>query len=258
MKALLLDTNVVFDIIYIQRPRFAEAHNFYTGFNNFALSIEPRVHKECNTVLLEYAVSFATELENYIVAKQKHMKAWNLLKPSQRKSLLNGFVSFAVQRNGDDQDGKIPFYRQIIDKVGVELTRMTYSELREFLLEISPRMMGHLRAEMRARFVYLIPMVDIANIATYKFIDDLKNKLAGTYFKQKQSEDRAILVSVIHLITFGDTDGNSFESITFYTYDDPFLESYQAVCSNPPKLTLIDYDNYLTEGLRALTMRKPY
>ena len=91
MKALLLDTNVVFDIIYIQRPRFAEAHNFYTGFNNFALSIEPRVHKECNAVLLEYAVSFATELENYIVAKQKQkiftklwVSKWSLMKRTGR------------------------------------------------------------------------------------------------------------------------------------------------------------------------------
>ncbi len=258
MKAFLIDTNVVLDIVYSQRPRYQNAENFYRGFSNKQLAVEPKVHKECNKVLMDHAWAFSSDLQGYIYSdRKKSKKPWDSLRPAQRKTILNNFMTF-VSKQDPNQDGKVPFYKQIIERVGTELSRLSLLDLKDFLVELSQSMWDHLRSEVRARFEYYVPVGDITNEAHYKFISDLKSKLSSNYFNGKQSEDRLILTSVIHLIAFGDINGNEFDTITFYTYDEPFLNVYQSLLANPPLFQEKEYNTYLTKGLKGLTMEKPY
>ncbi|MCL4479973.1 MAG: hypothetical protein M1113_00590 [Candidatus Thermoplasmatota archaeon] len=259
MKSSLLDTNVVFDIIYQSRDRHESAESFYKGFNNLELGIENIVHQECNMVLLKYASEFGSDLENYIHTREKHTnKLWDAMSVKLRKDILEKFSNDLMINLQGRSDGHVPFYREIITRSLSKLVRMTIEDLREYFLEMPTVMMRYLRNEIKSRFTVFRPFVDLEKKETYEFTSKLKEKLANPYFKSRQSEDRKILTSIIALITFGDANKNAFDEILFYTCDPEFLHSYSEIKASPPTLSETKYDNFLNHALISLVFMRPY
>lgn len=254
----MLDTNVVFDIIYPQRSRYKEAQSFYRGFEYYTLSIEIRVRSECNKVLNDYSMSFGYDLENYLLAKQRHRKAWDKLKPVERRRTLDKFLVDMGAKYKADKDGFIPFYRQIVERSKSSLSRMTFNDLRQFLFDLPSELMKHISKEIESRFTIISPYHDLDEEDTYKFKEKLKETLKNPYFTQNQSFDQTIFISIVHIFTFGDTDGNLFDSITFYTSDTKFLKVYSNISSNPPKLPEKRFEGLFSSALNGIEFRNPY
>ena len=57
-----LDTNVVLDIIYPERPRSKDSTAFYMKFKNYELKIENQVYKECQSLAIKYLNYFTRVL----------------------------------------------------------------------------------------------------------------------------------------------------------------------------------------------------
>lgn len=258
MNLNLLDTNVVLDVVYQERDHHQDSDKFYRTFNYFELSICSRVYEECNRVIINYTTRFGSDLLAYIESKQRRKKHWDAKDRSERKGVLLGFLSDMAIRYKNDSNGYLPFYKAILDRSRTNIQKMQFSELKEFLLEIPRIMLLYLQGEIKARFKVINQFVDIQQSDTFEFTDKLKNVFSNPYFAHRQSEDRRILVNMIGIIVFGDTENNKYSDVTFHTCDQPFTESFANITQLPPKLKNAKYDSYLSIALRALNFSRPY
>ena len=254
----LLDTNVVFDLIYPDRPRYDRALQFYKNFKNLELSIETKVHTECQRVTIEFIGKFTTDLENFLASRNRRGKHWDRLNAKGRSEALNDFL--IAHSNNDKSHAKdiLPFYSYAMKTIRSYLVQISYSEIKEYLLSLSSEILGYLRQQILARFSVITPYYAIDKEEITRLIESLRESILGKSFPSSQKDDFNILVSLIQIYSFGNSENEKYDSLSFYTNDDDFFESYNKLQKSPPPLDEKLLNDYLKEALKSITFHKPY
>jgi hypothetical protein len=259
-SANLLDTNVVFDLIYPDRPRYKKALEFYKNFKNLELSIEPKVNIECQRVTVEFIGKFSTDLENFLSHRNQRSKRWDQLNPKQRSDALNDFLNTHSNNNNSHAKDILSFYTYTMKTIRSNLVHLNYIEVKEYLLNLSSELLGNLRQQIFVRFSYIIPYYAIDKEEIIRFIDSLRESILGLdkSFSSSQKEDFNILVSLIQIYTFGDSESRRYDSLLFYTNDENFLKSFNKLKNSDPSLNEKLLDGYLKKALEFISFEKPY
>ncbi len=253
-----IDTNILFDIIYEGRLRHKKAMEFYKQFKNLELSVEPKVHAEANSVILKYIQNFAQDLNNFLFTKNRHSKPWDSLKPLERKKRLNEFLVEITKQKKDLAPDFLPFYEGMIQAVQVEMMDNDFEELKEGLLTMPVSHLQLFKINVRNRFTYYSPAFDINRQDMLDFLSKLKDKLKNVYFTKEQRSDMEIIISVIHLVLFGNASGTAMKFIILYTNDKNMISNYGHICSTPPDLDQTDFNEMLKRGITSVNLDNPY
>ena len=253
-----VDTNIVFDIIYDSRVRHERAVEFYKKFKNLELSIEPRVHSEANSVILDYIQNFSQDLNNFLYTKNRHTKHWDSLKPLERKKRLQEFLTEITRQKKDLSADFFPFYKGMVDSVQVEMIDCDYEELKEALLEMPVQHLQMFKINVRNRFTYFSPAFDMDRQDMIDFEGKLKKKLKNEYFEKKQRADMEIVISILHIVLFGNDSEISIKFILFYTNDNDMMKNYGHLCDSPPDLEQTDFNDLLKKGISSVELNNPY
>lgn len=254
----LLDTNVVFDLIYPDRPRYDRALQFYKNFKNLELSIETKVHTECEKVTIEFISKFITDLENFLASRNRRGKLWDGLNAKGRSEALNDFLS--AHSNNDKSRAKdiLPFYTYAMKIIRSYLVHLSYTEIKEYLLSLSSELLGYLHQQILARFSIITPYYAIDKEEITKLSENLRESILGKSFPSSQKDDFNILVSLIQIYSFGNSENEKYDSLSFYTNDKEFIDSYKKLQESPQPLNEKLLNDYLNKALNSITFHKPY
>jgi len=228
----LLDTNVVFDIIYNTRKRSKAAIKFYSEFKNYELGIENIVLKESNKVILESAYEFINHFTNFLKKwKDQKNKSWNDSTYSERLRIIGDFKKHVFEEQGTNKYKE--FIIDVIDKIGYRLSEMEVGEINKLFIELPGYLVNELNKQIKAKFRIITPYSPSSN-DDFNDLDLLKNIL-NSIFKERSSFDRDILINLIILILNGDVYGNHYKHVDFYTEDEDFINNFNNACAKIEK-----------------------
>ena len=88
MELYMVDTNIVFDIIYYKRARHSKAKNFYENFDR-KICINNIVNEECYNIINGYSHSFVSDFGDYLNNLDSN---WNKLGDNARSEILDNFI----------------------------------------------------------------------------------------------------------------------------------------------------------------------
>ncbi|MHB8561349.1 MAG: hypothetical protein ACYDAP_09365 [Thermoplasmataceae archaeon] len=255
--ANFLDTNLVLDIIYPERTRNKEAVEFYKRFRNYELAIEDQVQKECQTLMIRYLNKFSVDLQNYISANDRHSKKWDLLDQKKRSKILTDFIGEHKKLGQKNNGDYFPFYKSLINLSRHEIIYLNFRDLKEYLMSLPSEVMRFLSEQIRTRFDYKIPYNSIEREDIIKFRQALNDSLLTSVFKRGQRGDRYILVNIIHLLLFGDSDGKNYDKIVLFTYDKDFFDNFNQIKASPPAIIPFNLVENYPEILENLSFEIP-
>ncbi len=223
----LIDTNIVFDIIYSKRDRNSLAINFYKEFKNFELKISDVVKKECMKVLIKYTVEFSTDFNNFLGGQNSLGKHWDNMDTNSRSNFINDFVKGI--KNKSNYKEIIPFYENLIKRIKKSVIFIDTENINKYLLELSSAMQEYFLDSLNMMFSTVIPNKNSLDFTkNYKKFHDLLRD----YFNEKQSSDFEILINLILLVIFGNMENNTVDLINFYSCDKKFIKNFNTICKN--------------------------
>ncbi len=254
MNLPLIDTNIVFDIVfdivYGGRYRHKIAIEFYKQFKNYELSIEKNVYTECSDVLYKYSSDFSMDFKNFL---DSNSKFWNKMDKHDRSEIIDIFLKNMDNKRGVDY---IPFYHGIIDKVEDDLIYFRKEDLIDFIFNLPSKMVKYLCESIESRFSTVFPdsYAEDTDIINDGNINELYNMFINNYFNPRQSYDALILTSLIDIINYG----NKIDGINFYTCDGTFVKNFKKISSNKPSIQNMELKKYFLNGIENITFKKPY
>ncbi len=248
----LLDTNVVFDIIYDTRKRSKAAIKFYSEFKNYELGIENIVKIESNKIILESANEFIFHFSNFIKKwKDQKNKSWDDSTYSERLKIIEDFKKHISEEEGTNKYKE--FIINAIDKIGYRLSELEESKINELFMEFPGYYVNELNKQIKAKFRIIIPY-SLSSNDNLNDLNLLKNIL-NSIFKERGSFDRDILINLIILILNGDVDGNHYKRVEFYTEDEDFINNFNNARSKIEKEGLKDT---LKDSFKKIAFLKGY
>ena len=236
--ANFLDTNLVLDIIYPERKRNKEAVEFYKKFRNFELAIENQVFQECQKLIIRYLNKFTLALQNYISKNDRRSKKWDLQDQKKRSRILTDFLQEEKERALKNNEDYFPFYKSLINLSRNEIIYLNFNDLKDYLISLPVEVMRFLSEQLKTRFEYILPLNSIEREDIIRFREALNNALAESVFKTRERGDRYILLNIVHILLFGDSNGKIYDSIVVFTNDANFLKNFNRVKASPPGLNL--------------------
>lgn len=252
-----LDTNVVLDIIYPERPRSKDATAFYMKFKNYELKIENQVYKECQSLAIKYLNYFTADLQNFISTNDRHSKKWDLLDQKKRSKLLTLFLDNIKEPGKNHKLDRIPFYKSLINLSRHEIIYLNFKDLKDYLIGLASEVMRYLSEQIKTRFEYKLPYSPIEREDIIKFKTALLDSLRASVFKRDQIGDVYILSNIIHLLLYGDSDGNKYSEIVLFTYDKDFLNNFTKIKESPPEVIQGYLEKNYPEILGSLSLEYP-
>jgi len=210
----MIDTNVVFDIIYDGRQRHNNAIEMYKNFKNYELSISGKVKQECYKVVNDYSTRFSTELINTLKSQNRRGKNWDDMDTNQRSNFIKDFKNRIIKGPANDYT---PFFKIILEKIEDDIIYLNMDTIYEYAFNITGMMDSYLYDAIKTRFSIIEPDI---NDTIKHYSNELGNIFNGSnFFSENQSQDLAILIELINVVgTYGDNLANLY----FYTNDKTF------------------------------------
>ncbi|MEM3907765.1 MAG: hypothetical protein QXZ17_13055 [Nitrososphaerota archaeon] len=251
-----IDTNVLLDIIYDQRQRHKLAMDFYKRFKNLELSVVFEVFKEANKVVEDYCSGFARDFSTFLISEEKHSTKWDDLSRGKKIKRLEDFKNWVNSRYKDD--AVYPFYNAILTNVEVYLPDRSYSDIREFLLNLPSYFLLWLKVNIQTRFSIHIAISDISNDNVRKFQDELDKLMRSKYFDKTQKGDVRIIIELILLILYGSEVVREYKQVTFYTLDNLLSSNFFKFKREMPIMNDTEFNDLMKKGLERITIEAPY
>jgi len=223
-KAYFLDTNIVFDAIYPNRPRHPDFKNFYANFPQFSIGITNPVASEFNTIAARSAELLAKYLHNLIMDND-----WDKLDISKREALLkntrDGLVNYLITNK---EENKKEFVLDAFKAIIQQLINTNKKEMLELLPYLPDDYLRQQQQKVNERFVITPTNTDCLYYNKWKdTIKSLNNEIEA--FKDKENQDYEIFCDIILLKHCGAKYPNKstayFEHITFYSNDTKFIKN---------------------------------
>lgn len=152
---------------------------------------------------------------------------------------------------------RIPFYKSLINLSRHEIIYLNFKELKDYLIGLPSEVMGYLSEQIKARFEYKLPYSSIEREDIIKFRQALADSLRGSVFKRDQIGDMYIIVNVINLLLYGDSDGDLYDKIAVFTFDEDFYNNFNKMKTSPPDLKTENLKTNYPEILRSLSVEFP-
>ena len=223
-KAYFLDTNIVFDAIYPNRPRHPDFKNFYANFPQFSIGITNPVASEFNTIAARSAELLAKYLHNLIMDND-----WDKLDISKRGALLKNtrdeLVNYVITNK---EENKKEFVLDAFEAITSQLINSNKKEILDLLPYLPEDYLRQQQKEVKNRFIITPTDTSCSSYNKWKnAIKSLNNEVEA--FKEKENQDYEIFCDIILLKRCGarypDMSTASFERITFYSNDTKFIKN---------------------------------
>lgn len=210
----MIDTNVVFDIIYDSRQRHNNAIDMYKKFNNYELSLSGKVEQECYKVVDRYSTSFSTELINALNSQNRRGKNWDDMDITKRDNFINDFKNKII--NGQINE-YTPFFKTILEIIEDTVIYSNMNSINEYVFNITGMMDSYLYDAIKNRFGVIQPNIDDTH---KRYSNELVNIFKNyNFFSKNQSQDLGILIDLINVVN---THSDNLTYLHFYTNDGPF------------------------------------
>jgi len=223
-KAYFLDTNIVFDAIYPNRPRHLDFNKFYANFHPFSIGITNPVAIEFNTIAARSAELLAEYLHNLIMDND-----WDKLDISKREALLKNtrdeLVNYVITNK---EENKKEFVLDAFKAIIQQLINTNKKEMLDLLPYLPDDYLRQQQEKINERFVITPTNTDCLSYNKWKnAIKSLNNEIEA--FKEKENQDYEIFCDIILLKHCGAKYPNKstadFERITFYSNDTNFIKN---------------------------------
>lgn len=213
----MIDTNVVFDIVYDSRPRHKNAMETYKTFKNYELSISGKVNQECYKVVDDYSTRFSKEFINALKSQNRRGKNWDDMSVTQRAKFIKDFKNDIVNRQMSDY---IPFFKTIVEKIQDTIIYSNMNTIYEYVFHLTGMMDSYLYDAIATRFSIIETAVDDTTRSYSNELEVIFNN--SHFFRKNQSQDLAILIDLINV---SNSYGENLINLYFYTYDKRFVEN---------------------------------
>lgn len=210
----MIDTNVVFDIIYDSRQRHNNAIDAYKKFKNYELSISGKVKQECYKVVNDYSTTFSAKLINTLKSHNRRGKNWDDMNINQRANFIEDFENEIINGIIDEYT---PFFKTILERIKDTIIYSNMNSIYEYVFNITGMMDSYLDDAIKTRFSTIEPNIDdTLKRYSIKLADIFNN---SNFFSKNQSQDLEILIDLINVVC---TYSDDLTNLHFYTNDKPF------------------------------------
>lgn len=246
----LVDTNIVFDIVYTERDRNTLAMKFYREFKNLELMISDTVKVECMKVIMKYSMEFARDFNNFLAIKNSRGKSWDKMNADSRTNFLSDFVKNTKTKN----NYKVfhPFYENVMRKIKKVIIFIDSQKINKYLLELPSAIQDYFLESIKIMFSFVVPNTDssefLKNSKKFEFL--LKD-----YFDEKETSDFKILINLIMLVKVGDSQNNKIDSVLFYSCDKGFIKNFNTISQDKTIIFKNNQDSDISK-IKFLTIKE--
>lgn len=250
MEVSLLDTNLVLDDYFPKRKRNSDMRKFVQSFKYGDLSYTNSVGGECINVISRALADCSLVLNNLILRKHKGSKSWDELDSGMRREAVKSAI-FQLKANPGDLEKNLDLIITFLDLYREWIASVQEQELRVFMMAIVPNAVADFASYVLGRYSLITPLYPNSDD---KPVEAIKSFLLKFFPKPYNSYDLTIAVDILLLATYGESKGDKFSIISFFTADEDFLSNLDKAKEG--------LDRGLTSGFRldpkSLHFENPY
>jgi predicted nucleic acid-binding protein len=254
-EANIVDTEILLDIVYQERPDHQDAMEFFNRYGKQGLALESNVNRMCQRILLKQVGRFVKEFGEMIQGKDEdegNATIWDQADTAGKEKMLENYKVRTEESTSMNDSGYRRFSLSIVEKAKSYLIRMDSSHIRQYLQILTASLTDYLSTSIKENFSYLVPV----NSTDGKDTVNMRRELYD-YFSIDARENAVTLANLISLILYGNSAGKNYISINFFTSDRVFIENFRKIKEdlNPEDL---DRGNHVKAALKSITLEKPY
>lgn len=254
----LLDTMMLFDIVYENRPMHMAAVKFREGFRFGELGIDRVVGAQAENIIIESCMMVVPIIRNGI---NEVKEEWNTLQPKDREKVLDRIFAEIEAHEQLRVKKRKEFALETFKSIAAELLT---SDL-ERVFDICNKLVDVNMARLRIRIDDIVKMFIVNDInfeANQAFSSKIYSLCNTTNsFRDTDSWDCDIFCNLLSIAAFGynTTDQRlhgDFDTINFYTRDNRFKSNFDKFSA---RLKEEDKEYPLGKSLAKLTFKvNPY
>lgn len=221
MEVSLLDTNLILDDYFPKRKRHNEMKKFVQTFKYGDLSYMNSVGRECIDVISKALADCSLVLNNLILRKHKGSKSWDETDPNLRRETVKDAIVQLKSKPGDFEKN-LDLIITFLDLNREWITAVQEQELRGFMMAIVPNAVADFSGYISGRYSLRTPLYPNGD---GKEMEGIKSFLLKFIPKPYNSYDLTIAVDILVLAVHGESNGEKYSRISFFTADEDFLSN---------------------------------